>query len=178
SLAGKFALLRIVLRPPELADIEDSDDEAAITCPFPTIGRDAHEMPDPVDCLDGPYDCLATRGDARQILGNRGNERMREIRERPADIVRLQWDYTCYRRCEPAEAQSSIKEHRGDVRRAKEVFEVVVRHDQLGDLLLVLGFEGGQLFIYRFEFFIAALLFFISGRHVLIGGLVFLLSCL
>ena len=57
--------LRIAFRPPELADIEDSDDEAAITCPFAAIGRDAHEMPDPVDCLDGLYDCLAARGHAR-----------------------------------------------------------------------------------------------------------------
>src|SRR5437764_14829217 len=57
--------LRIALRPPELADIEDSDDEAAITRPFAAIGRDAHEMPDPVDCLDGLYDCLAARGHAR-----------------------------------------------------------------------------------------------------------------
>src|SRR5206468_12389937 len=143
SLAGKFALLRIALRPPELADIEDSDDEAAITCPFPAIGRDAHEMPDPVDCLDGPYDCLATRGDARQILGNRGNERMREIRERPADIVQLERDYACYSGCEPPEAQSSIEEDRGDVRCAQDVFEVIVRHDQLGNLLLILGVERG-----------------------------------
>jgi hypothetical protein len=88
----------------ERADIEDGDDEAAITRPLAAIRRDAHEMPDPVNCLDGFYACLATRGDARRILGNRGNERMREIRERPADIVWLQWDYTCYRRCEPAEA--------------------------------------------------------------------------
>src|SRR5207248_8886456 len=51
--------------PPELADIEDSDDEAAIARPFAAIGRDAHEMPDPVDCLDGLYDCLAARGHAR-----------------------------------------------------------------------------------------------------------------
>src|SRR5436305_4266929 len=57
--------LRIALRPPELADIEDSDDEAAIARPFAAIGRDAHEMPDPVDCLDGLYDCLAARGHAR-----------------------------------------------------------------------------------------------------------------
>jgi hypothetical protein len=88
----------------ERTDIEDGDDETTITRPLAAIGRDAHEMPDSVHRLDGFYACLATRGDARQILGNRGNERMREIRERPADIVRLEWDYTCYRRCEPAEA--------------------------------------------------------------------------
>ena len=159
----------------ERTDIEDGDDETTITRSLAAIGRDAHEMPDSVHRLDGFHACLATCGDARQILGHRGNERMREIRERPADIVRLEWDHTCYRRCEPAEAQSSIEEDRGDVRGAKEVFEVVVRHDQLGDLLLVLGVEGGQLFIYRFEFFVAALQFFISGQQFLIGGLEFLL---
>src|SRR5207302_3871802 len=114
-------------------------------------------MPYPVDCLDGSYDCLATRGHARQILGNGGNERMRKIRERPADIVRLERDYVCYRRGEPPDAQSSIEEDRGDVRGAQDVFEVIVRHDQLGNLLLILSVEGGQLFIHRFEFFVAAL---------------------
>ena len=104
SLPGKFAFPRIALRPVERTDVEDGDDEAAITRPLAAIGRDAHEMPDPLDRLESFYACLAARGDARQILDNRGNERMREIRERPADIVRLEWDYTCYRRCEPAEA--------------------------------------------------------------------------
>jgi len=131
-------------------------------------------MPDPVDRFDGPYDCLATRGHPRQILGNGGNERMRKIRERPADIMRPERDYACYCRCEPPEAQSSIEEDRGDVRGAQDVFEVIVRHDQLGNLLLILGVECGQLFIHRLEFFVAALQFFISGQQLLIGGLKFL----
>ncbi len=100
----EFALLRIGLRPTKRTDIENVDDEATITRPFAAIGRDAHEMPDPVDRLDGPYDCLATRGHPRQILGNGGNERMRKIRERPADIMRPERDYACYCRCEPPEA--------------------------------------------------------------------------
>jgi hypothetical protein len=49
----------------ERADIEDGDDEAAITRAFAAIGRNAHEMPDPAARLDGLYHRLATCGDAR-----------------------------------------------------------------------------------------------------------------
>src|SRR5207248_8970836 len=63
SLPGKFAFPRIALRPVERTDVEDGDDEAAITRPLAAIGRDAHEMPDPLDRLESFYACLAARGD-------------------------------------------------------------------------------------------------------------------
>jgi len=51
--------------PVERADIENGDDEAAITCAFAAIGRDSHEMPDTATCLDRLHHRLATCGDAR-----------------------------------------------------------------------------------------------------------------
>ena len=68
-----------------------------------------------------------------------------------------------------------VEENRGDVRGAQKIFKIVVRHDQLGNLLLILGVKRRQLFIDRFEFFVAALEFFIPGEQLLVRGLKFLL---
>ena len=89
----------------------------------------------------------SVRSDARKILGDRRNERMRKLREEPSDIVLLERNLARHRRGEPAQAQSIVQENCGHVRRAQKVFEVVVRHDQFGNFLLILAVEGDQLFV-------------------------------
>jgi hypothetical protein len=92
SYSGKYGFFRNALRLAQRGNIEDGDGEATITCAFTAIGRDAHEMPNTPTCLDGLHHRLATFRDARQILSDRRNQRMREPREQPAEIVLLEWD--------------------------------------------------------------------------------------
>ena len=123
---GKVAFASRALCPVERADIEDRDDEAAIACAFAVIGSDAHEMPDTTACLDGLHDRLAICRDARQVLGDRRYERMRKLREQPAEIVVLESNLASHGRREPAHAQGVVEEDYGEVQDAKKALERVV----------------------------------------------------
>ena len=77
--------------------------------------------------LDGVSGRPGPRWQHPALGDDRGNERMRELRERPAEVVLLQRNLASHRRGEPAQAQGFVEKNRGHIGSAQEIFEIVVR---------------------------------------------------
>ena len=105
-------------------------------------------------------------------------EVVREVAERPADVVRDDAEDLGDPRRELADAQLAVEEQRADVGALEQVLDVVVELLQLGVLLLVLGVDGVELLVDRVQLLVRALQLLVRrdqllvGRlHLLVGGL-------
>lgn len=96
---------------------------------------------------------------------------VRDVLDRPADVLRQQVDLSGDRGRELAHAQIAVEKDRPDLGALKKIVDVVVELDELLDLALVLRVDGVELLVDGVQLFVGALQLLVGGEQLLVGGL-------